>query len=382
MIITLQTTNEQLLKVFNEEMEGAQRWLNKKTMSRQGGNAMIALGEKVRRTKKSAISELIDYQPKSGNKWKVCYKVEYYNGEIVIVPCLLMYYETIGSIGIFAPLNIGYSIEKAQGGVIIFTSHFFHRYFNPERDKAANVSLEDAISFVCDNLTSMVNETKDKYGNATLDMRVKGGIARGYQRQGFSDGSPVFEIRTFLKDEQLSICQQRATKHLRKASDKHQYIPIEVAENVIKNSSDPSMVAEDYLTSALASYGINEAISRSIIQCCAMVNEFVYACSDDIPENGWSKVSELCKKYCNDVADYVITSENLATYNDVIRIAFQASRKYGFHFDVLGAEQRTLKYYGSLDKPIADKTGVLGIPMYKMTKQDSVIPVVSHGKPQ
>lgn len=47
MIITLQTPNDQLLKVFNEEMEGAQRWLNKKTMSRQGGNAMIALGEKV-----------------------------------------------------------------------------------------------------------------------------------------------------------------------------------------------------------------------------------------------------------------------------------------------------------------------------------------------
>lgn len=381
MIITLQTPNDQLVKTFNEEMEGAQRWLNKKVLNRQGGNAMIALGEKVKRTKKSAIGELIDYLPKSGNKWKVCYKVDYYAGEIDIVPCLLMYYETIGSIGIFAPLNIGYQTEKNQGGVIIFTSHFFHRYFNPERDKVANVTLEDAINFVCNNLTSMVNETKDKYGNATIDMRVAGGIARGYQRQSITDGSSVFEVRTFLKDEQLNNYQQKTTKHLRNVSDRHQYIPIEVAENVIKNSSNPSVIAEDYMTNALASNGLPEGLSRSIIQCCAQVNDFVYACSDDVPEGDWGKVAEFSKKYCNDLMEFVITSENPTTYNDVIRLAFQASRKYGFHFDIIKAEKRVLKYFGSLDKPITDKTGFLGIPIYKTAKQESAIPVINYGKP-
>jgi len=374
-MITLQTPNNLLLEEFNREMDGAQRWLNKKVMNSQGGNEMIALCNKCKQTHQPQTSRLIDYQPKSGNKWKLCYRMNYYDGEIDVVPCLLMYYKTIGSIGIFAPINIGYQTESiAQNGVVIFTSHFFHRYFNPERDKAADVSMDDAINFVCENIATMVKEGTDKDGRKTIDMRVAGGIARGYQRQGIDGGSPIFEIRTFLKDEQLNGYQSRETKTLRKFSDNHQYIPLDVAEEVIKNSNNPTAKAENYMTEVLASHGVPEVLARKIVKCMSEVNDFIYSCSSNIGDNGWDSIKEQAKKYCYEVMDYVVNDGGKqTTWDDIIRLCYSIGIKYGIQFDVSAAEKRVYTYYGDLSKPIDDNTNRMGLPKIPMANRSNYL---------
>lgn len=353
MIITIQTPNEELLKEFNKEQQGAVRWLQKHFQgTKEGERYCIELGRKCLDEHRDINSKFIDYMPKSGNKWKVFARFKYYaEGTLDIIPCLMMYYETIGSIGIFAPIQLANaeSPNDDNNGVLIFTSHFFHRLFNPERDKAANVTLEQALEWVAANITPIAKFNTDNEGRPTIDMRVEGGIARGYRRQDPTDKQvPIFEIRTFLTDSQLNNKQRRQTSDMREMAEGFEYIPMEIIGDVIKNSNDPNQKAEEYLVKEMTMRGMPKEQASSFIHLMGAMVDIVSRCADKQTD-----VRDITKKMCIYALDWLIENHGKEpTWNDAIRVSLHAGNIEGFPIDYFKAVQFVSTYKSGLDNEV------------------------------
>lgn len=68
-----------------------------------------------------------------------------------------------------------------------------------------------------------------------MDIKLSGGIARGIRRKGQEN---IFEIRTFLKDAQLSNSQKRHTDNLHDSVGEGLYIPDEAQVDRIEQSEN------------------------------------------------------------------------------------------------------------------------------------------------
>lgn len=326
-MITILTPNDQLLKEFNEELPKAFRWLTKCTCKASKVDEARELIEKCYSTRKPQVSTIYDYQPKSGNKWKVFYKVNIFKGHVDMAPVAFAYSETIGSIRVFAPLGIG--SRNTNMGVTIFTSHFFHRWLNPERDKVANVTMDDVVRFMTENYAPMIELTPDGKGGYRIDVRVEGGIARGKLRtsvsapiqdftKGFSDA--VFEIRTFLTDKQLSDKQQRFTERLRDYAEDVEFVPMEIVRNMGK---DPNVTRAEYDDAAINTICVESGLplekSRLFYRTTQAFEAIVKICSKDDSLTVSERWDSLYKKISpRFLYDWLFQRTGLPTWREVL----------------------------------------------------------------
>ena len=192
-----------------------------------------------RRDKKNRISETVEYRSANGNRWLTYECARYYKDADMVYtePYAFCFYETIGSVGAFVPVNLGDSNMNGKDGVIIFNSHFFQqmsvrlglKYRSPEMVRAFH-------EFIPSLLFSIYKEEE----RVKLHVRLPGSIGFGVM---VSIHPPVFEVRTFLADVALNNKQRRMTETLRANADKFAYEPLEVRQ---KRMSDLSESGNDF----------------------------------------------------------------------------------------------------------------------------------------
>lgn len=141
-------------------------------------------------------------------------------------------YETVGGIDAYIPLNLGVSSSGGSQGCLIFTSHFFSRF--SERAEVEHFDADMLQRFINALFHFTINLYK-KEGESRVDIKLSGSIARGIKRKGQEN---IFEIRTFLKDAQLSNSQKRHTDNLHDSVGEGVFIPDKARADRIQQSEN------------------------------------------------------------------------------------------------------------------------------------------------
>lgn len=142
------------------------------------------------------------------------------------------FYETVGGIDAYIPLNLGVSNSGGSQGCLIFTSHFFSRF--SERAEVEHFDADMLQRFINALFHFTINLYK-KEGESRVDIKLSGSIARGIKRKGQEN---IFEIRTFLKDAQLSNSQKRHTDNLHDSVGEGVFIPDKARADRIQQSEN------------------------------------------------------------------------------------------------------------------------------------------------
>jgi hypothetical protein len=142
------------------------------------------------------------------------------------------FYETVGGIDAYIPLNLGVSSSGGSQGCLIFTSHFFSRF--SERAEVEHFDADMLQRFINALFHFTINLYK-KEGESRVDIKLSGSIARGIKRKGQEN---IFEIRTFLKDAQLSNSQKRHTDNLHDSVGEGVFIPDKARADRIQQSEN------------------------------------------------------------------------------------------------------------------------------------------------
>ena len=264
-MINLSTSPDRLMKELLEDKEKSFYWFKKKCGGEKGYLRMqdrIMLEAK--RTHKDVSSEQVRYVSPNGNKWMNCECARYFaeTGGVLSKPYAFCYYETIGSVGAFIPVVLGMNRENGTDGCIIFTSHFFSRFC--ERSDMDTFDAETLNRFIGTIPHLTLNPYKED-GQTKVDIRMPGGIGRGIKCEG---KEWVFEIRTFLKDSQLSGKQQRQTESLRDSVAEGLYVPEEVRADRILKSDDKDKAFQREMEQLRALYtrqGVDETLFNNVI---------------------------------------------------------------------------------------------------------------------
>ena len=212
-MITLMSKKTQIWSELQSDYYKAIYWLKKQLggdkLYDQACDRMNALAIQHRQNQ---LSDLIHYQSPRGNRWVTYLHARYYPEahSSFVMPQAFCFYETIGSVGIFTPIFDTNPVKGMMYGCMVFTSHFFQRA--AERLGFAYTSQECLAHFV--NISSsyslQVHPAVDG-GMDAVDVRLSGAVGRGFV---VSKDPLIFEIRTCLRDEQLSNKQKRVTQPL------------------------------------------------------------------------------------------------------------------------------------------------------------------------
>ena len=213
-MINLKTSSEELWRVLPEEHDKAIYWMKKHF----GGEARYEkmrddLLIRCRMAQWPMSSEVVDYTSKAGNRW-VCFEHATYYPErhgSHCMPYAFCYYETAVSLGLFSVcFHSQYGMDRASS-IIIYTPHFFQRYC--ERMGFKGSPREILMRFMRKSpLIAAALLPKKKNELQKVVMRFPGCICHGIARR---DHPKVFEVRTLLKDVQLSGRQSKDTQELR-----------------------------------------------------------------------------------------------------------------------------------------------------------------------
>lgn len=238
-MINLSTPNSQLITEVYNDYNRAIYWLKKQ----MGGDKkyeqkryqMLIQAKKEART---IISDVVEYKSPTGNRW-LCFECARYFPDAnssYTEPYAFCYYETLGSVGAFVPVKTEYIYKNMESDktVVIFTSHFFYQM--SKRMDLTYRSREMVRRFL-EYIPSLVFSFREDNGRTGLDVRLPGSIGRGFLRD--EKDSAVFEVRTFLRDIELTNYQKKVTKKLRQNADKFKYEPNEVKMNRIMHSDKP-----------------------------------------------------------------------------------------------------------------------------------------------
>lgn len=234
-MINLNTNPEQLMKELLEDKKRAFYWLVKKSGGEKGYAKMLnKLTLDARKNKCSVTSDCYEYHSPNGNRWMVYECAQYIKetGTTMTRTMAFCFYETIGGIGAYIPLTLGVSSNDGSEGCLIFTSHFFNRF--SERAEVERFDADMLQQFI-NALTHFTINLYKKEGEARVDIKLPEGIARGIRRKGKEN---IFEIRTFLKDEQLSNSQKRHTDNLHDSVSEGIFAPDEVRVDRIQRSEN------------------------------------------------------------------------------------------------------------------------------------------------
>ena len=234
-MINLNTNPQQLMNELQEDRKKAVYWLVKKSGGQKG---YTRLQDKLlldaRKNRHDVASDSYEYLSPNGNRWMVYECAQYIKetNAAMTRTIAFCFYETVGGIGAYIPLNLGISSSGGSQGCLIFTSHFFCRF--SERAEVERFDADMLQRFINALFNFTINLYK-KEGEVRVDIKLSGGIARGIRRKGQEN---IFEIRTFLKDAQLSNSQKRHTANLHDSVGEGLYIPDEARADRIQQSEN------------------------------------------------------------------------------------------------------------------------------------------------
>lgn len=212
-MITLSAKKTQIWSELQSDYQKAIYWLKKQLggekLYDQACDRMNALAIQHRQNQ---LSELIHYKSPNGNRWVTCLHARYYpeTYSSFVMPQAFCFYETFGSVGIFTPIFDTNPVKGRMYGCMIFTSHFFQRA--AERLGFEYTSQECLAHFV--NMSSCYSlrvYPAEDGGMDAVDVRLTGAVGRGFV---VCKEPLIFEIRTCLRDDQLSNRQKRVTQPL------------------------------------------------------------------------------------------------------------------------------------------------------------------------
>lgn len=224
-MINLSTPNNQLHIELLADKAKTEYWLIKKFGGQKSyENMRRLLLLQAMKEKRNVSSDVVEYRSSNGNRWMTYECARYYPdaGTSHTMQYAFCFYETLGSVGAFVPTRIGFTPEDGEDAIVIFTSHFFYQmsdrlklgYRSPGMVRAFHEFIPNFL------MTTYQNEGKTK-----LIVRLPGSTGWGFLREG---DKPVFEVRTFLTDEQLNARQRKLSKDLRERAGKVYYEPAEV----------------------------------------------------------------------------------------------------------------------------------------------------------
>ena len=234
-MINLNTNSDQLMNELLEDKKRAIYWLVKKNGGEKGYTRMQdKLLLDARKKRCNATSDCYEYLSPNGNRWMVYECAQYLKetGAAVTKTIAFCFYETVGGIGAYIPLNLRISSKEGSDGCLIFTSHFFSRFSERVEVERFDSDMLQRFINALPHLTLNLYKQEDEL---RVDIKLPGGIARGIQRKGKIS---VFEIRTFLKDTQLSNGQKRHTNKLHDSAAEGIFVPDEVRTDRIQRSEN------------------------------------------------------------------------------------------------------------------------------------------------
>lgn len=221
-MINLSTPTEQLLSELYGEMDKAEYWHRKIYQSKRSYRNMLGLyADEIRKGRFRFAGHHSEYKSKSGNRWHTFEIVNSVNGGFPLpIMIQFVYYETLGSIGVFMPSWETLDPQKPPvKGATIYPSHFFQRYCERLGIPYRSLKMLQEFAMGC---TSMICEPDTKKGGKNIVYRIPHkGIIKADRRE---DNPAVTVMRTFISDAMLSPADRRRYAELIKISDDKAFI--------------------------------------------------------------------------------------------------------------------------------------------------------------
>lgn len=200
-MLKLSSTPQQMVQEITEDKPHLTYWVKRKEAE---------IRQWVQDTKDQPGTQVrwgIDYTSKNGNHWKTFFvQHKQIQGHTIVAMVPFIMYETVGSLGIFVPLNQDQGTNtQSCGGCLLYTSHFFRRLC--ERTGVDYGSKEMLMRFVLATSEFTTHPVKiNAQGQQEIIIEMVGGQGMGIRLQ---DEPMVAEIRTYLHESQLNRQQQK-----------------------------------------------------------------------------------------------------------------------------------------------------------------------------
>lgn len=225
--LSLSSTNEELLSTMNTEGKHVVYWHKK----HYGGPRKYDKWQDEQLAKvqelpggSEIVGEMVDYHSLvTGNRWK-SFEVTsgYGEGNAYTRMLKFCYWDTYGSVGAFYNCK---TADMKYCQLLVFPSHFFLRYAD-----RMGIQHRDA-ALVCEFFNRnhafaiAMREDVDEKGRRQCIISVKEGVCYGFVRttantpEELCERDNVFEVRTFLKYEQLNNRQRKECEKVRELAD-------------------------------------------------------------------------------------------------------------------------------------------------------------------
>ena len=226
-MINLSTPKDQMLAEMLSDEKKARYWFRKQYHGDRGyGRMQDELIEKARASGKDEISEIHEYISPNGNRWMMFEVARHYRKAHTIrtMPHYFCYYETFGSVRAFMTGYDQMDTRQQRPVLLIFTSHFFQRFCERLDLKMRSRWMVQKFCEVIPGYILYPYKEKDPHnGLYPVDIRLPKSLGRG-----FIVGHNVVEIRSFIRDDQLTKKQLKETEEVRRLGDELEYEPLDV----------------------------------------------------------------------------------------------------------------------------------------------------------
>lgn len=281
--LTLSSTNEELLYTMINEGQSVEYWHKKHYGGpRKYDKWQDEQLEKVQNLPAGSelMGEMVDYHSLvTGNRWKSFEVTTSYGvGNAFTRMFRFCYWDTYGSVGAF------YNCSTSDGrhGLLVFPSHFFHRYAD-----RMDIHHSDA-ALVCEFFNRNhafaidMSHEPDEEGHRQFIIGAKEGVCYGFSRtkietpEDLYGNDNVFEVRTFLKYEQLNNRQLKECQRVRQMSEDFRLTDDAPAIHSIGRAITDKDYAEKMESIAARRFGLN----AQQMQDCMKINYAVFHVAD------------------------------------------------------------------------------------------------------
>lgn len=236
--MNLSTPNKELLQDLKSDYNRVVHWYSTKRYTpRKLRQRAYELERKcIDNNLQFAASEYEEFVTKNGNKWVIFQKARKVGEAILPEIQTFCYYNTEGSAGAFVPSFVRGRIESC----VIFTSHFFLRVKQRLGLKKVN---KDVIQRFVEYIGSFHSESlgEGKHGKNEAVIYLNGAVGYGVFRD---DDCCILEVKSFLKETELTRYQQRQVKSVKTISSEYIDIPSELFQKGI--DKDATSVLKSY----------------------------------------------------------------------------------------------------------------------------------------
>lgn len=217
-MITLETSNDELIETIKHEQNKVSYWLARKTGAKRERELAIELSRKCKLTRIPQTSDLVKFESQSGNIWYAYYRAYSVGDTVVVGTYSFMYKNSSGSITVYMPMNgPGGKLDRR---VIIFPPHFFARMGQRLEIK---IEGEDMIKRFLAMMNSMYVRFKGDSDKRKDEVEIvfSGAVWRGVCVNG---DYRVIKASTFIKKTALSKKQRMIadeSENIQKKTVKH-----------------------------------------------------------------------------------------------------------------------------------------------------------------